>query len=270
MDDDQLPPELLALLQATCEDEAGEDAEQGEQDLTQDEVLRHFQASFERAREHLGAFEPDAMLDGLFGESTVDGRQTPEIDEEDFNPEERPIYRVLRSHMRELVGKNTSELVRVQRLRWLMMPVADRHGVRFDDACVALYSRPIVVRTRALYQMWRNDIALDARLPPIHEPFPALLANEVSMRAGLGVVPGVLEVCRAAWSLPGQPLEVVLADAIERGATNPSRAFAELEANGYVGLTPSGRVYFLTRNPTQMSVRQRARFSWSGSIVGSE
>lgn len=272
--DDALSPEMMAMLMGigAGESDASEEGEaDGEGASTLDEM---FHAQFTKAisdtkEVFVSLGESDVFMADLFTEP--DPRSTPEITEDDFEPEEWPIYFALRNHMRALVAKNTHSAQRMKHLRWMMMPIADSKGLQFRDACEALMSRPTVVRTRALYQLWLNEIQIEERLPPLHETLPRFLMDEIGYHPAIGHIPGVVAVAKVVWSLPGQPVDLAMAEAVKAGVEEPATAFAALEDYGYVGKTVSaGRVYFLTRNPSQMTYRVRSNFSWARALVAAD
>lgn len=270
--DDVLTPDMMALLMGVgegCETQSPDDADEP---ADPDALNALFQQAVQGAKSVFSEFgETGLFVENLFGEfGETDGRDTPEVTEEDFEPEDWPIFFALRTHMRALVARRSPPSQRMRHLRWMMTPLVDKDGLRFDDACEALMSRPVVVRTRALYHLWLNGIEIDERLPALQVPLPRFLVHEIGDHPAIGRIANIVDVARIVWRLPGLPIEAVMAEAIASGIDSPAPAFAALEDYGYVGKTLSGRVYFLTRNPSLMSLRMRTNFSWARALVAAQ
>ena len=268
---DVLSPEMMAILMDIGSGETDTFEEEDAEDTST--LGQSFEKQFKKiisdTKELFADLgEPDVFVADLFVQPH--DRPTPEVVEDDFEPQDLPIYFALRNHIRALVAKNTKSAQRMEHLCWMMMPIADRSGLRFRDACEALMSRPNVVRTRALYQMWLNEIQIDERLPSLHEALPRFLVDEISDHPAIGHIPDIVTMARVVWSLPGQPINLAMAEAVKAGIAEPASAFAALEDYGYVGKTANGRVYFLTRNPTQMTYRARCNFSWARALVAAD
>lgn len=228
-----------------------------------------------------GLDQTDALGSFVFGQD-LDGRDTPEVDEEDFEPEELPFFRKLRSHMRELMYRATPEDKRYVRLRWMMCPIPDSDGVTFDDACKALRCpRPSIVRTRALYHMWQNGIEINRSLPPLHVPLPEFLVDEIEMRPSFFQLrKSILPVAKIIWANPGRSLSFLLDRFSEQNIENVAKSLDLLEVEGFVGKTFSTkelweddpekefipRYYFISRNPSTFNLRRRNNFSWAKSM----
>lgn len=264
--DDDLSMDMMAMLNSIGLEggaASGDSQDSGELDPR---YVAAFESAFAETKATIGEIMgTERVMADLF--ITPDGRATPEVTEEDFDPEDWPIYFTLRSHMRALVARNTKDTIRMAKLRWMMMPIVDSSGLTFRDACEALQCRPIVIRTRALYQLWLNDIAVDKELPSLSEKLPRVLEDEIKMRMDIGHLQHVAEVAKVCWELPGQPLEHVMSKAIEAGIPKPTKAFASLTDVGYVALTPQNRVYFISRNPSELGYKVRNNFSWAKSFA---
>jgi len=265
--EDDLSADMLALLAATVPDPGARD--EPEEDAPDAQTLqRLYDASMRASQELFRSVEHTPVLSDLMGLDAegADPRQTQEITEDDFEPEDWPIYRALRAHMRALVSRNTPVPQRASEMRWLMCPMPDRQGLRFDDACHALMSRPYVVRTRALYQLWRNQIDMAFELPTLFFPLPKGLVYEIEGHPQMAEVAGRVAMAKLIWQNPGILAENAMEQAMARGILAGSAALAALIDYGYVGQTQQRRLYFITRNPTQMGFRARANFSWALSL----
>lgn len=264
--EDDLSIEMMAMLNSIGLAESTPSAETEQSGELEPCYVAAFESAFAETRATIGEIMgTDRVMDDLF--ISPDGRATPEVTEEDFDPEDWPIYFTLRSHMRALVARNTKDTIRMAKLRWMMMPIVDSSGLTFRDACEALQCRPIVIRTRALYQLWLNDIAVDKELPALSEKLPRVLEDEIKMRMDIGHLAGITDVAKVCWELPGQQLEKVMSKAIEAGIQKPTKAFSSLTDVGYVALTPSNRVYFISRNPSELGYKLRNNFSWAKSFA---
>lgn len=264
--DDDLPLEMMALLSGVGLEDATPAGDASGADGLDERYLAEFAAASAETR---------ATLDEVMGSERVmmdlftspDGRATPEVTEEDFDPEDWPIYFRLRVHMRALVARNTKDTIRMAKLRWMMMPIVDSAGLTFRDACEALQCRPIVIRTRALYQLWLNDIVVEKELPALSEKLPRVLEDEIKMRIDVGHMANIVDVAKVCWENPGQPLEAVMSKAIDAGIPAPNKAFSALTDVGYVAITPKNRVFFISRNPSELGYRVRNNFSWAKSFA---
>jgi len=238
-----------------------------EEMLTEDEARQYFDLLVSDSKGVFAEFgEPDTFVATLFDDGDI--RETPEVTEDDFEPYELPIFRSLRYYMRALVNKNTPTGQRIRYLHWMMSPfVADKNGLLFNDACLALRSRPVVVRTRALYQMWVNGITIDEELPLVHEPIPKFVLVELENHPAISRIPFIRDVAKVAWSMPGRPFELVLEAALRKEIPDPMDAFLALEDYGYAARTLSGRSYLVCRNPSIMTLKRRATFSWAKEII---
>lgn len=274
MPQDDLPPELLALLRAAGLPEAQTEDNAGSLEDEADDALDSgladlFWQQARQSREIFAAAGIEEMPDAqVFGDMQTNSG-TEEVTEEDY--EEGPLREVflrLRAHARILVGKSSRPSQRFARLRWMMMPIADAAGLMFEDACEALQCRPTVFRVRALYQMFLNGVSVQDKLPPLIKGLPKSFADELLDHPQLQRVRDRVEVARVCWSLPGRPLEEVVQQASERGCTQAADAALALQEYGYIGVTLGGAAYFIARNPALYSFRARHRFSWPAAIVG--
>jgi hypothetical protein len=266
-EDDDLSADMLALLAATVP-EVGPRNKEEDDALDAQTLQRLYDASMRASQELFRSVEHTPVLSDLMGPDAgdVDPRQTQEITEDDFEPEDWPIYRALRAHMRALVSLNTPHPQRASEMRWLMCPMPDRQGLRFDDACHALMSRPYVVRTRALYQLWRNGIDVAFELPGLYFPLPKGLVYEIDGHPEMFDVAGRVAMAKLIWQHPGILVEDAMEQALARSIPAAPAALAALIDYGYVGQTTQRRLYFITRNPSQLGFRARANFSWALSL----
>jgi len=268
-EDDELSADMLALLSAAVPDvEAHSDTEE-EVELDEQTLKRLYDESMRASQELFRSVESTPILSDLMGAdifAEIDPRQTQEITEDDFDPEDWPIYRALRTHIRALVSVNTPLQRRLGEMRWLMSPMPDKDGLHFDDACHALLARPYVVRTRALYQLWRNSIDATFELPLVHFPLPKGLVYEIEGHPQMFRVADRVPMAKLLWEHPGILVEDCMRRALNKGMTGAAEALAALIDYGYVGQTQQRRLYFISRNPSQLGIKARSNFSWALSL----
>lgn len=265
------PIDPALLDQLLIESITHEEPEDPAGELSAEELAAIYVQMQAHARDVLEQAQHDqTLLDGLFGEADAEGAPTPEVEEEDFDIEQRPIFRALRSHLRALVAKNTRDKQRMGELNWMMGPFPDRHGLRFEDACRSLYCRPSIVRTRALYEMWRVGIAVPEPLSPLAKGIPRFLLDELEMNPRTAHLRQAGAMARLLWLMPGRPLEEFFNACHENGVVRAPQTFDVLELEGFVAKVehlPSVPVYFVARNPTQMPYARRNQFSWAQSMA---
>ena len=195
-----------------------------------------------------------------------DKPSTPSISEGDFgDPALRYIFKRLKDRIRQACNVNAKRATRQLALEWIFVPnQSDAVGIDFDSACRALGGRPIVVRARTMHQLWRANIMLAEPLPFLAAVPPVSLISEISALIG----PGLPEdIAREAWRWPSIPATALRAKFSDAPMTKYQAALESLSANGYVAIA-SGRVYFISRNPTIMSKSARNRFAFSSAIYG--
>lgn len=286
--DDELSAQMLALLMDVGPRESGSGAEDGGEDGNEDFNESELNAAFAQSLASTKGTFVEHGIDGsdFWLEGASEDRERATHDEDDFEPEDWAIFYALRDHMRLLTSATTRPGARMKHLRWMMMPIADSQGLTFTDACHALQSRLMVVRTRAFYQLWRKRIALD--LPKdgltMCAPLPPMLAQEIGMHPAIGHIKGVKIMAKTAWEFPSVSLDTLLAKSIDRGVEQAAKIFDLLCEYGYlarfsVDIEGQGgdhdadllpRVYFTGRNPTLLNGRRRNNFSWALSFVGDE
>jgi len=266
--EDDLTADMLALLSETVPDvEARNNQEEVEAD--EQTLKRLYEEAMRASQELFSSVESTPIMSDLMGSDVfgeTDPRQTQEITEDDFDPEDWPIYRALRTHIRALVSVNTPLQKRLEEMRWLMSPIPDKDGLHFDDACHALLARPYVVRTRALYQLWLNSIDATFGLPLVHFPLPKALVYEIEGHPHMFKVPDRVPMAKLIWDHPGVHVKDAMKYALDQGITGAAEALAALIDYGYVGQTQQFRLYFISRNPSQLGFRARANFSWALSL----
>ncbi|MCX8016515.1 MAG: hypothetical protein N2690_01235 [Rhodocyclaceae bacterium] len=266
--EDTISATELALLNELLGDASSQPDEPPAEAAQPADLQALYAAALEQSREALREFQAsDDVLTGLFG---AQEGSTPEIDETDFDPEQRPVFRTLRAHLRTLVSKSTRDAARLGELNWMMGPFPDRHGLCFEDACRMLMCRPSVVRTRALYEMWRVGLQVHGALSPLSKGLPRFLADELELNPRLARIKSAVALGRVVWSMPGRPLQEVFERAREQGVAAAPQTFDALELEGFVAKVeslPQMPVYFVARNPTLLGYTRRANFSWALSMA---
>ena len=230
-------------------------------DVDLDDQYSHF---FEETN---GLLVAEGISTNLFSFEEDPGPACPQVDEEDFDLEDRPIFRALATHLRALVAKNTPAKRRQMEMEWLMSPFPDKNGLLFDDACQALLCRPTILRTRTLYEIWRRGIDYEFSLPLVHRPIPMALKDEIANNPYLFRAKGAADLAKIVWSLPGAFPDKILRKAVELDIPDPANALGALIDYGYVAQTAAGRCFFVARNPSIYSGRLAANFDWSSSMI---
>lgn len=212
--------------------------------------------------------DPNLEMEGVLAEEADARAATPEITEDDWDPEIFPIVNVLKRMVRQAVNVNTKPVPREKALRWIFQSdLPGPHGLDFKSACLVLGARPYVVQARAQHQLWISNIPLRRALPDGADTLPHAISTEIRARLGSEA----LFAARTIWDWPGIRADV-LQDVIwnyylERKSID--RVMLNLEQNGYVACA-AGFWYFISRNFETMTTTYRRRFSWGPSFFGEE
>lgn len=189
-----------------------------------------------------------------------------EVTEDDWAPELQQIFVILKKMIRDAVNVNTKPRPREQALRWLFVPdCPGPHGLDFLDTCGVFSTRPLVLHTRILHQLWIGNIPLREPLPDEAAGLPMTIASEIQIRLGAEALP----FARMIWRWPGIRADELKKQFIFEDAQLMQRAMNNLEANGYVALR-MGFWYFISRNFEMMTPAYRRTFSWAQSFIGDE
>lgn len=231
-------------------------------DMDPDELFRSFTQS---------SLLPAASNDivDLIDWADNDGRSTPEMTIDDFLDQEKPAFTLLNSKIRQAVNVNTRNNQRIEGLSWLFIDgLKDKKtGWSFLDCCEALCSRQFILRARALHQLWKIELALSTPLPNNAVDLPSCLINELDGLIGIKSV----WLANLIWRWPGIPANILESSVRKTpNANNFDRFMNEMEANGYIGLSPSGGWFFISRNYATMTQTQRLHFSWAKSFLGDD
>lgn len=190
---------------------------------------------------------------------------TPSISEGDFfDPRDHAIFVNLKRRVREACNVNSKRDVRRRALEWIYIPNSrDKHGLEFDNSCMALGARPDVVRTRTSHQFWKAGVLFAEGLPAslCMRPPDSLIA-EIAAKIGQNTPTAI---ARAVWYWPSIPVEVLRSRFAKLEQVKYEGFLNALEAEGYIAIA-TGRAYFIGRNPELMSKTRREKFSFSQSI----
>lgn len=203
-----------------------------------------------------------AEVFGLEADVADDGRQTPEVTDEDYEPETRWIVMRLKRHIKVLTSKSSSQESRWRAVQWLFVRGAkDAKGVSFHLSCEALSCRPEVIQLRTVYELWLRDAPLPKSLPFLSDRIPSEIANMVFH--AFPRYRHAEEVAAELWQYPGIPF----AEAVEICHANGQapQLLDEMIARGVVGVTGSGdgmRCFLIGANPTQLPISKRRVFTW--------
>lgn len=207
----------------------------------------------------------DSEMAELFdrvADAAEDDRQTPEVTDEDYEPETRWIVMRLKRHIKVLTSKGSSQESRWRAVQWLFVNGAkDAKGVSFHLSCEALSCRPEVVQLRTMYELWLRDAPLHRSLPLLSDRIPAEIGDMVFH--AFPQYRKAEQVAADLWQYPGMPF----AEAVEacRSHGQAPQLLDEMIARGVVGVTGTGdamRCFLIGANPTQLSIAKRRVFTW--------
>ena len=189
-----------------------------------------------------------------------------EVTEDDWAPELQQIFVILKKMIRDAVNVNTKPRPREHALRWLFVPDCPGPlGLDFLDTCGVFATRPLVLHTRILHQLWIGNIPLREPLPDEAAGLPMTLASEIQIRMGAEA----LSFARMIWRWPGIRADELKKQFPFEDPLLMQRAMNNLEANGYIALR-MGFWYFISRNFEMMTPAYRRTFSWAQSFIGDE
>lgn len=208
----------------------------------------------------------DSDAGGEDGDLDETKNNTPSIDEGDFiDPYQHKIFVRLKRHIRDACNTNSKHDARLHALEWIFVPShKDSLKFEFDQCCLALGSRPSVMRARTAHQLWKANILLSEPLPFLSHPPPLTLVSEIEAKVGPGLP---ADLAREVWYWPSIPLTDLREKYKEAPLLKYQSALDGLLAEGYVAVA-AGRAYFVSRNPSQLGKAARNRFSFSASMFG--
>lgn len=200
--------------------------------------------------------EPTAQAD----DGAEDDRPSAPMEIDFDDPVSEHLFKTLKHAARDACNVNSDEQSRRRALRWMFVPGAENgDGVDFEHACIALQSRPNVVRVRAILQMYRAGVVLEDPLPIEATPLPQELESEVMARVGFGLP---VDLAHAIWSWPS----ISALDLMQKfEGQDMGRALRALDAEGLIAASKM-RLYFVARNPDIMPVHLLRRFSFARSL----
>ncbi len=196
-------------------------------------------------------------------------------DEESFDEDSRPaapvnvdfddpisdhLVKVLRRRARDACNVNSPDKVRLEAIDWMFIPgQCDEEGLDFEHVCMALESRPTVVRVRAVLQMWKAGVILSRPLPQQATALPLDLESEVAARVGFGLP---VKIARIIWSWPS----IHAFDIVDRfPGEDVAGVLRRFDASGLVAAAHM-RLYFVARNPDILPANLLRTFSFAKSI----
>lgn len=216
-------------------------------------------------------YEDELFTEDEYDEEEPDGGQggqhsTPAINEGDFlDPAEHAIFIHLKKQIRVACNVASKPANRRKAAEWIFVPnEEDAAGHSFELICRALGARPGVLRARTIYQLWNAGITLPEPLPFLSATPPVSLMSEVSALVG-STVPE--KMARESWFWPSIPATELRSKMANVNSKTYTACMEAMIAHGYIGISAS-RVYFICRNPSLLTSRERNRFSFSASIYG--
>jgi len=119
------------------------------------------------------------------------GKVTREINSyiEELSAEKRVVFMFLQKKLLTATAKKATQKEREAALIWIFS-TEETDVIGFEDCCLALESRPWVVRLRVQLQFWFKNIRFTAQIPALAMPLPARVAEEAystAMDAGIWV-----------------------------------------------------------------------------------
>lgn len=212
-------------------------------------------------------FESEDDEEGVFDDEDDEReRASPSINEGDFfDPQEHAIFIHLKKQIRAACNVASKPNLRRHALEWIFVPnQEDSKGHSFNLICRALGARAGILRARTTYQLWNAGIALASPLPFLSAAPPISLMSEVSALLGSSLAE---KMARETWFWPSIPATELRANIAPANSQSYTSCLDAMISHGYIGIAAS-RVYFICRNPSLLSVRERNRFSFSASIYG--
>jgi hypothetical protein len=148
---------------------------------------------------------------------------------DELTAEKRLVFRLLQNRIITATAKRTRPSHREEALRWIFS--AERSNtIGFEDTCIALESRPWVVRLRVQLQFWFKDIRFAAPIPLSAMPLPSRLAEEAY---GTAWDDGIW-VARRIWEWPGVHFDELCQITGAPPVRQIREALDQLEENGIV------------------------------------
>ena len=191
------------------------------------------------------------------------------VNASDFgDPRLQFVFERTKENIRTACKVNTKPGPRKNALRWIFVPGSpDKYSLEFELCCTAMGARPLVLRARTQYQLWKAGIVLPEPLDLLSVSLPHAFTSAIMTIIGLGACVGLADMI---WSWPGISgvfLRKRSQDILGLDEQGYRMALRELMANGFVA---SGHacLYFIARNPDLMTAAQLRRFSFSRSIHG--